>query len=113
MSNREMDNELQEETLFKVIHSLGPFNPKNGNSVALQRNEKPLTPLFGSLTHTIGGRGSSEPLRHDPVASSPSERFHRVQNGLHADGIHSSLLALNYFYVLTQRSPNVRIGWSK
>jgi len=23
-----MDNELQEETLFKVIHSLGPFNPK-------------------------------------------------------------------------------------
>jgi len=38
LSNRAMDNELQEETLFKVIHSPGALlTQKNGNFVAPQK----------------------------------------------------------------------------
>jgi hypothetical protein len=36
--HRATDNELQEETLFRVIHTLStPLTQKNGNFVALQK----------------------------------------------------------------------------
>jgi hypothetical protein len=38
LSNRATDNELQEETLSRVIKTLSiPFTQKNGNFVALQK----------------------------------------------------------------------------
>ena len=58
MSNRATDNEHQEETLIKVINPLGLQPRKIWQFVALQTDEKPLTRVLGSLTHTIGGRGS-------------------------------------------------------
>ena len=61
MSNRATDNEHQEETLIKVINPLDLQPRKIWQFVALQTDEKPLTRVLGSLTHTIEGEAPSEP----------------------------------------------------
>jgi hypothetical protein len=92
------------------------------------RGIRSLIGLLGRVQAEIGidpvGRASrqaafSDSLPQHPdvsfpnLISGPCERIHHVQNRLHTYGIDFSSLASNYFHVLTQRTPNVRIGWSK